>query len=152
MKEKKVPNNYYRNLFEMECNIFFKGKRMRESEKVEKKFKVFTHLWNINFFANSYNSMSSAFSFSIFLLCSGVRLFNVVVDTVLLCWSNGIAKRKLNVSSNMYCDICDDAVQRRRCYCFIHIYGNISWFCLYNRWIAYICQRVQRISHKNTAS
>lgn len=39
MKEKKVPNNYYRNLFDLECNIFFKGERMRESEKVEKSSK-----------------------------------------------------------------------------------------------------------------
>lgn len=125
-----------------------KLERKRDVEKKSKKCKVFTHLWNINFFANSYNSMSSAFSFSIFLLCSGVRLFNVVVDTVLLCCSNGIAKRKLNVSSNMYCDICDDAVHHCCCCCFIHIYGNISWFCLYKRWNAYLPKSSTNFTYK----
>lgn len=78
----------------------------------EKKTKTFnfliklkTHLWNSNFFANEYNSKSKAFSSSTFRLCSMAKLFIVVVETVVLCCSNGIAKRKLNVSSKMYCEI-----------------------------------------------
>uniref|UniRef100_A0A2M4DJ71 Putative secreted protein n=1 Tax=Anopheles darlingi TaxID=43151 RepID=A0A2M4DJ71_ANODA len=36
---------------------------------------------------------------------AGVRLFIVTVETVVLCCSNGIANRRLNVSSKMYCEI-----------------------------------------------
>lgn len=66
----------------------------------------FLNLWNNSFFANSYNSMSSAFNCSTLWRCSGRRCFSVELDTVELCWSNGMAKRKLNVSSNTYWEIC----------------------------------------------
>lgn len=60
------------------------------------------YLWNINFLANAYNSISNAFRLSICFRCSDAKLFIVVVDRVVLCCSNGIANRKLNVSSNIY--------------------------------------------------
>lgn len=70
------------------------------------KNKLFFYLWNNNFFANAYNSVSSAFSSSIFCRWSGLRLFIVELETVALCCSNGIAKRRLNVSSKTYWEIC----------------------------------------------
>lgn len=66
---------------------------------------LFTYLCNNNFFANEYSSVSSAFSSSIFCRWSGRKLFIVVLETVVLCCSNGIAKRRLNVSSKTYCEI-----------------------------------------------
>lgn len=55
--------------------------------------------------ANSYSSMSSAFSCSMWRFWSGRKWTIVLLDTVELCCSNGMAKRKLNVSSKTYWDI-----------------------------------------------
>lgn len=83
-----------------------KPKWLKRSLKCASLAFSFSNLWNNNFLANSYNSVSKAFNFLTLLLCFGAKWFNVELDTVTLCWSNGMAKRKLNVSSKTYWDIC----------------------------------------------
>ena len=61
-----------------------------------------TYLY-IRFRANSYNSMSRAFSLLIVSSWSGLSIDNVILDSVALCGSKGTANRRLNVSSKTYC-------------------------------------------------
>lgn len=82
-----------------------KPKWLNLSSNIASLALSFSNLWNNSFFANSYNSMSRAFNCSTFSRCSACKCFNVELDTVELCWSNGMAKRKLNVSSNTYWEI-----------------------------------------------
>lgn len=63
------------------------------------------YLWNKSFLAKAYNSVSNALISSILRFCSDRKTFIVELETVELCCSNGIANRKLNVSSNTYWDI-----------------------------------------------
>lgn len=80
-------------------------KWLKRSSKCTSLAFNFSNLWNNNCLANSYNSISSAFNWCTLLFSFGVKWFSVELETVVLCWSNGMAKRKLNVSSNTYCDI-----------------------------------------------